>query len=212
MSIFTRLMAVIKNNAPAHSYSFTLAPIPGPPLPLAAATATPPTLGSPTEQAGQACVNPLTPTPLLTFHDRTPVWTARCSSGLIEMDEGQCRVLGVEPAFYVAVALTYLEFLEDREVRRGLSAFVLACVRWRGRVRVRRCEWECRADWTCDRATSSLRTTEADDGRGPRVDGGTGVSLRLCHCNLFCVWKVSYRVVLLLCYAILSRMHMHPHP
>ena len=74
---------------------------------------------------------PLTPTPLLTFHDRTPVWTARCSSGLIEMDEGQCRVLGVEPAFYVAVALTYLEFLEDREVRRRLSFHLCPrSVRW----------------------------------------------------------------------------------
>ncbi|RPD60931.1 hypothetical protein L227DRAFT_547364 [Lentinus tigrinus ALCF2SS1-6] len=116
VSIFTKLMAVIKNNAPSHSYSFTLSPIPGPPA--ATATVTPPTY-SPTvgshAPAGQTGVNPLTPTPLLTFHDRTPVWTARCTSGLIEMDEGQCRVLGVEPAFYVAVALTYLEFLEDRE-------------------------------------------------------------------------------------------------
>ncbi|KAI0702668.1 hypothetical protein C8Q76DRAFT_229982 [Earliella scabrosa] len=108
VSIFTRLMAVIKNNAPSHSYSFTLSPIPGSPTPP---TDSPGTTG----QAGQAGANPLTPTPLLTFHDQTPVWTARCSSGLIEMDEQQCRVLGVEPAFYVAVALTYLEFLEDRE-------------------------------------------------------------------------------------------------
>ncbi|TFK89059.1 hypothetical protein K466DRAFT_652310, partial [Polyporus arcularius HHB13444] len=113
-SIFAKLMAVIKNNAPSHSYSFTLSPIPGPAAAAASPTTSSPTLDTHT-LVGQTGVNPLTPTPLLTFHDRTPVWTARCSSGLIEMDEGQCRVLGVEPAFYVAVALTYLEFLEERE-------------------------------------------------------------------------------------------------
>ncbi|TFK80475.1 hypothetical protein K466DRAFT_605304 [Polyporus arcularius HHB13444] len=36
-SIFAKLMAVIRNNAPPHSYSFTLSPIPGP----AAAAASP---------------------------------------------------------------------------------------------------------------------------------------------------------------------------
>ncbi|KAH9887017.1 hypothetical protein C8Q73DRAFT_813012 [Cubamyces lactineus] len=113
-SLLTRLMAVIKNNAPSHSYSFTLSPLPSAPmpqsLPLSPTGTTPgPSAGSP------VAANPLTPTPLLTFHDRTPVWTARCSSGLIELDERQVRILGVEPAFYVAVALTYLEFLQERE-------------------------------------------------------------------------------------------------
>ncbi|KAI0350931.1 hypothetical protein OH77DRAFT_984283 [Trametes cingulata] len=126
VSLLTRLMSVIKNNAPSHSYSFTLSPIPS--APVAAA----PPLSSPVSSAslvgagvqggtGAGGVgagggqNPLTPTPLLTFHDRTPVWTAGCSSGVIELDERQVRVLGVEPAFYVAVALTYLEFLQERE-------------------------------------------------------------------------------------------------
>lgn len=116
-SLLTRLMAVIKNNAPSHSYSFTLSPLPSaptpqsPPLsPTGAGTTSGSSAGSP------VVANPLTPTPLLTFHDRTPVWTARCSSGLIELDERQVRILGVEPAFYVAVALTYLEFLQEREV------------------------------------------------------------------------------------------------
>ncbi|EIW56796.1 uncharacterized protein TRAVEDRAFT_151424 [Trametes versicolor FP-101664 SS1] len=123
VSIFTRLMSVIKNNAPSHSYSFTLSPIPSAPLP--APTPAPPT--SPTSEveprliagaeagAGTSDGNPLTPVPLLTFHDRTPVWTAHCNSGLIELDERQVRVLGVEPAFYIALALTYLEFLQERE-------------------------------------------------------------------------------------------------
>ncbi|KAI0632744.1 hypothetical protein C8Q77DRAFT_841363 [Trametes polyzona] len=121
-SLLTRLMSVIKNNAPSHSYSFTLSPIPSAPLPAApplssptGATAPGPAAGPSAGSAAGAGPNPLTPTPLLTFHDRTPVWTARCSSGLIELDERQVRVLGVEPAFYVAVALTYLEFLQERE-------------------------------------------------------------------------------------------------
>ncbi|KAI9061832.1 hypothetical protein FKP32DRAFT_1594033 [Trametes sanguinea] len=110
-SLLTRLMSVIKSNAPSHSYSFTLSPIPSAPLPQPSSVDV---IG--TNMASGAGANPLTPRPLLTFHDRTPVWTARCNSGVIEMDERQVRVLGVEPAFYVAVALTYLEFLQEREV------------------------------------------------------------------------------------------------
>ncbi|KAI1795463.1 hypothetical protein LXA43DRAFT_992936 [Ganoderma leucocontextum] len=117
-SVLSRLFAVIKSNAPSHDYSFTLAPIPA-----AAMGSSSPTFATTSGSAppagvarpGQASTNTLTPVPLLTFQDRTPVWTARCSSGLIELDEGQCRVLGVDPVFYVAVALTYLEFLEERE-------------------------------------------------------------------------------------------------
>ena len=37
-------------------------------------------------------------------------------SGLIEMNTALIRSLGVEPSFYVACALTYLEFLSEREV------------------------------------------------------------------------------------------------
>ena len=106
-SLFSRLVAALRSNAPAHDYSFVLAPVPqAPPLAQGAAQG---------QGQGQGR---LAPAPLLAFHDQTPVWTARCSSGVLEMDEDQCRVLGVEPAFYVAVALTYLEFLEDREVSR----------------------------------------------------------------------------------------------
>ncbi|KAI0826514.1 hypothetical protein BC628DRAFT_236937 [Trametes gibbosa] len=142
VSLLTRLMSAIKNNAPSHSYSFTLSPIPSAPLPAVAAAADPlvsPVIpGSAAGTGDETSPNPLTPTPLLTFHDRTPVWTAHCNSGLIELDERQVRVLGVEPAFYVAVALTYLEFMQEREVRgavvraaEGLEAdwdyYVAAC-------------------------------------------------------------------------------------
>ncbi|KAI0668968.1 hypothetical protein C8Q78DRAFT_978716 [Trametes maxima] len=112
VSLLTRLMSVIKNKAPSHSYSFTLSPLPGAPTPAPGPLSPP----LPPAEAGPGVgANPLTPNPLLTFHDRTPVWTAHCNSGLIELDERQVRVLGVEPSFYVAVALTYLEFLQERE-------------------------------------------------------------------------------------------------
>lgn len=101
-SLFTRVMSALKNNAPSHSYSFTLSPIP----PLQ-----PPV----TSPGGQRNAPTPTPIPLLTFHDRTPVWTVRSSSGYIEVDRTQVRMLGVDTSFYVAVALTYFEFLEEKE-------------------------------------------------------------------------------------------------
>jgi len=55
-------------------------------------------------------------TPLLVFHDRTPVLTVRSLTGLIEMDRAEESYLGVDTSFWIAVALTYLEFLEEREV------------------------------------------------------------------------------------------------
>jgi len=55
-------------------------------------------------------------TPLLVFHDQTPVLTVRSLTGLIEMDRAEESYLGVDTSFWIAVALTYLEFLEEREV------------------------------------------------------------------------------------------------
>jgi len=51
----------------------------------------------------------------LTFHDRTPVLTVRSVTGLLELDEKAECELGVAPSFWIAIALTYLDFLEDRE-------------------------------------------------------------------------------------------------
>jgi hypothetical protein len=58
---------------------------------------------------------PLSPTPLLLFHDRTPVYTVRSVNGLIEIDQLEERSLGVQTSFWIAIALTYLQFLEERE-------------------------------------------------------------------------------------------------
>lgn len=61
--------------------------------------------------------------PLLVFHDRTPVLTVHSLTGLIEIDLTEERLLGVETSFWITVALTYLEFLEEREVRTSVSDF-----------------------------------------------------------------------------------------
>jgi len=91
-SLFGRVFSTLRNHTPSHSLSFTLSPIiPNPPHP------------------------PPTPTPLLTFHDRTPVLTVRSVTGLLELDESAERDLGVAQSFWIAIALTYLDFLEDRE-------------------------------------------------------------------------------------------------
>jgi hypothetical protein len=55
-------------------------------------------------------------TPLLVFHDQTPVLTVRSLTGLIEIDKAEESYLGIDTSFWIAVALTYLEFLEEREV------------------------------------------------------------------------------------------------
>jgi hypothetical protein len=97
-SFFGRVLSTFRNHTPSHSLSFTLSPI----LP------TPPQ-------------TPPTPTPLLTFHDRTPVLTVRSVTGLLELEERVERDLGVAPSFWIAIALTYLDFLEDREVRSNIA-------------------------------------------------------------------------------------------
>jgi hypothetical protein len=59
---------------------------------------------------------PHTPlTPIFVHHDRTPVFAVGSFTGLLEIDPGKDHALGVDRSFWIAVALTYLEFLEDRE-------------------------------------------------------------------------------------------------
>lgn len=107
LSVFARVVSALKNSAPSHSSSFTLSPVPPPSSPQIAAGVVP------------------TPTPLLTYHDRTPVWKVGSTYGLLEIDAERERELGVQTSFYVAVALTYLEFLTDREVSAVLDTLTL---------------------------------------------------------------------------------------
>jgi hypothetical protein len=100
-SFITRALSIFKSSPTSQTASFTLTPFN--PLPSA---------GNLLPQA-----IPVTPpTPLLTFHDRTPLLTAASVTGLLVIDRAEERMLGVETSFWVAVSLAYWEFLEDREV------------------------------------------------------------------------------------------------
>ncbi|KAG8931512.1 hypothetical protein FRC02_002637 [Tulasnella sp. 418] len=58
--------------------------------------------------------------PILRFHDTTPVLSVR-TTGVIELDEGVARVLGVDLSFYIAMALAFLEYLSDKEAYLAAS-------------------------------------------------------------------------------------------
>lgn len=45
-------------------------------------------------------------------------------TGLLEIDRAEERILGVDTSFWIAVALTYLEFLEEREVYLICDSFI----------------------------------------------------------------------------------------
>lgn len=72
--------------------------------------------GSPTSPTANAGVAVPLHAPLVTFLDQTPVLTVRSLTGLLEIEESEEVLLGVDTSFWIAVALTYLEFLEEREV------------------------------------------------------------------------------------------------
>lgn len=102
-SFITRAVSLFKNHKPSHSLSFTLTP-----------TDNIRKIQS-TGSSQSHHLIPQTPTPLLVFHDTTPVLTFRSMSGLLEINRAEERMLGVETSFWIAVSLSYLEFLEDRE-------------------------------------------------------------------------------------------------
>ncbi|GLB44246.1 hypothetical protein LshimejAT787_1601760 [Lyophyllum shimeji] len=115
-SIFARALSMLKNNRPTESNSFTLSRLPAStpqsPPPSYASTLS---LGSPVETS-QLSVSSAPALPsVLVFHDHTPLLTVRSVTGLIEIDPTEEKLLGVERSFWIAVALTYLEFLEERE-------------------------------------------------------------------------------------------------
>jgi hypothetical protein len=54
--------------------------------------------------------------PVLTFHDTTPLLGMGSSTGRLQLDQGVARVLGVDGSFWIAIALAYLEFLDEKDV------------------------------------------------------------------------------------------------
>ncbi|KAJ7085390.1 hypothetical protein B0H15DRAFT_950998 [Mycena belliarum] len=111
MSYFQRALSVIKSHSASPSYSFTLAPVLSS-TPPPAYPATP--VASPMDSTASLAAQPVSP-PLLAFHDRTPVMMVRSITGLIEIDSAEERALGVESSFWIAVALCYLNFLQEKE-------------------------------------------------------------------------------------------------
>ncbi|KAK0213727.1 hypothetical protein IW262DRAFT_327248 [Armillaria fumosa] len=111
-SIFVRAYAALRNHKPSHSNSFTLSRVLQPPIsppPYAPASADP--VPAPTTERPKSILCP----PLLVFHDRTPVYSVASFTGIIEIDKAEERLVGVDTSFWIAVALTYLEFLAERE-------------------------------------------------------------------------------------------------
>ncbi|KAG5650396.1 hypothetical protein H0H81_012386 [Sphagnurus paluster] len=112
-SFFARALSMLKNNRPTQSNSFTLSRVP------VVATLSPPPPYASTLSSLSPVENPfasvLPPPPVLVFHDQTPILTVGSFSGLIEIEKTEEQLLGVDTSFWIAVALTYLEFLEERE-------------------------------------------------------------------------------------------------
>ncbi|OAX31733.1 hypothetical protein K503DRAFT_777326, partial [Rhizopogon vinicolor AM-OR11-026] len=97
-SFIMRALSIFSSNRPLQTASFTLTPFDASPSP------NPPSAGNRMSQ-----IIPATPTPLLAFYDRTPLLTAA------SIDRTEEHMLGVDTSFWIAVALAYWEFLEDRE-------------------------------------------------------------------------------------------------
>lgn len=119
-SFFTRALSAFKNSKPSHSSSFTLSPIPqhsqSPPTPPAPTSPPSSAQSHHTPHSPHFPHLPPRPIPLLTFHDRTPILTVRSITGVLEIDQNEEKLLGVQTSFWIAVALTYLEFLGERDV------------------------------------------------------------------------------------------------
>ncbi|KAF8588088.1 hypothetical protein K439DRAFT_1613840 [Ramaria rubella] len=62
--------------------------------------------------------------PLLTFTERTSTFSVN-TTGLLEINKGMERQMGVEPAFWIAVALAYLDFLTERDLQAGDRAVMI---------------------------------------------------------------------------------------
>ncbi|KAF5361431.1 hypothetical protein D9758_006120 [Tetrapyrgos nigripes] len=62
--------------------------------------------------------------PLLTYHDHTSSLTFRSMTGLLEIDQAEEQLLGIDTSFWIAAALAYLDFLSDRGVSEVLLLLV----------------------------------------------------------------------------------------
>ncbi|KAF9265094.1 hypothetical protein L218DRAFT_182497 [Marasmius fiardii PR-910] len=107
-SLFSRIVSAIRDNETLGSNSFTISRI--------AVQAPPPYVSISAGNDPSSSSNPTSVKclPLLTFRDRTSLLTARSMNGILEMDQTEERLLGVDSAFWITVALTYLDFVNDK--------------------------------------------------------------------------------------------------
>ena len=101
-SIFNKALSLLRNHKPSHSASFTLC-----------------ALFPDTEAASSVD----TSVPLVTFHDRTPVFTFHATTGILEINRDLEAALDIDRSFWVAASLAYMDFLRDREVSAWSSGF-----------------------------------------------------------------------------------------
>jgi len=134
-SFFSRALSVIKSYSSSHSNSFTLSRVLHPPKRDGVSSPPPPYRSNASVSSVEQVPVSLPPFPeiatalghfqqsqpilntsLLVFHDQTPLLTLRSLTGLIELNQVEEHTLGVDTSFWIAIALTYLEFLEERGV------------------------------------------------------------------------------------------------
>ena len=106
--LVSRALRALKNSAPAHSNSFTLCPLPDDPPPTPEVTHH--------HHHSHLSRGAFGLAHLLTFEDTTPVFSVGSSTGVFEIHLDQIERLGLDLAFWIAVALAYGEFVGDREV------------------------------------------------------------------------------------------------
>jgi hypothetical protein len=114
--LFSRALRALRNNAPTSTNAFSLSPLPDGPPP------TPVHDGKGNAHRDLECSQAWAgPTPLLIFEDTTPVFSVSSSTGAFEVHLDEIGKIGVDLAFWIAVALAYCEFLGDREVSRTVT-------------------------------------------------------------------------------------------
>ena len=115
-SLLGRAISLFRNSKPSHSVSFTLCPLPFFPE-LSSGKSGHTDIQSKRQSivAKIHDLDPPRPPPLIIFHDQTSAWSFGSSTGLLEIDVGIERELGVDRSFWVSVALAYMDYLVDRE-------------------------------------------------------------------------------------------------
>jgi hypothetical protein len=113
--LLSRAFAALRNAQPASTYSFTLTTLPS--SATSSTTSSTPVSNTVHHEHGLHLPRRTHTPPLLAFHDHTGAFHVASTTGVIELDTTMAHALGVNPSFWVTVALAYLEYLEDREVR-----------------------------------------------------------------------------------------------